>query len=52
VAVERFHFLGQDLLAGLLAEEYQELADGLIHQLPLLGLALAVFRSGCGVSIT
>ena len=30
LAVQGLHFLGQDLVAGLLAEEHKELADGTV----------------------
>ena len=36
LAVQCLHFLSQDLVAGLLAEEHEELADGAVDLLPLL----------------
>jgi len=41
VAVQGLDLLSQDLVAGLLAEEHKELADGTVDQLPLFGLVLA-----------
>jgi hypothetical protein len=40
VPVEHLDFLGQDVVAGFLAEEHQELTDGTVDQLPLLSSGL------------
>jgi len=41
VTVQGLDLLGQDLMAGLLAEEHKEFANGAIDGLLLLGLVLA-----------
>jgi hypothetical protein len=45
VAVQGLDLLRQDLVAGLLAEEHEQFADGAVDQLPLLGLVLAGLAS-------
>jgi hypothetical protein len=48
LAVQCLHLLSQDIMAGLLAEEHEEFANGTVDQLPLLGLVLAGL-AGVGV---
>jgi hypothetical protein len=46
MAVESLDILGQKVMAGLLAQEHQELADGLVDHLPPLGSGLVGFAGG------
>jgi hypothetical protein len=46
LAVQGFHLFSQGLVAGLLAEEHEQFADGTVDQLPFTDLLLTEGNEG------